>query len=348
MSTANEAPIFSSTGSLGVSRRQDERLYANATRFSTDPSEVIRNFGRLAATLDMQPERIGRVVFRGLVSADVLDEILASDLCNDLEVVLPVHEFGQTGSLAYMARNRRERTAIVPIDDMIYETTEYPSKTMRPLERVQSALQQGYAFTSRLHAEDIHQVHSLWGPTFGWSVDEVANLARRLEAESQLSPEARSDWLIMVKNGKEVVSIAMAERLSIPASEGRLEMIENTEWCTSSDYGGRGLMTAALTLLNTQILNDMDGNTPLIFAECNFQSRSDRAGYGAGFRIPERTPAGYPAPQVLVQNVGVNDRQPVEVGKLRDFTFMYLPRTIIQQVYSPEQTARVIETAQIG
>jgi hypothetical protein len=57
-------------------------------------------------------------------------------------------------------------------------------------------------------------------------------------------------------------------------------------------------------------------------------SRSDRAATGAGFVVPSRE---FGIPQVLVQNVAVNDgHQP---QGLRDFTFMYLPTSSIQKYY---------------
>lgn len=346
--TPNGEPINSSTGSLGVDIRQYERLYLNATRFSDNPNEIVRNFRILIAMGNMCSERIGRVVLRGQVSDEALKDVLKSELASDVEVVLPVREFGKDGVLVYLARNEPERTAIVPVEKMTQETetNKYRAVNIEPLERIEAVIEQGYEFTNKIHTEeDSNQVFSLWGPIFGWSVEQVANLARRLESERKLEPQDRSVWLSMIKKGDEVVSLAMAERLSLPASDGSLDIVESTEWCTKKGHNGKGLITAVLSLLNSQILQDMQGNTPLIFAECNFQSRSDWAGHGAGFRVPERILGSHTIPQLCIQNVYVNDGQPIEAGKLRDFTFMYLPSATIEQTYNPEQITNIIETA---
>lgn len=340
----NEQPIFSSIGSLGVTRRQDGRLYVNATEFSADPIQVLRNFRRLREIGNRHPARIGRVVFRGLIGEEVLAAIMDSDLPSNLEVLLPMDNFAQTGFLAYLASNRFGRTPIVSSKEMVCETNRYSHKNVEPVDHIQSLSCEGYRFTDQVEQSDIGRLHDLWGPTFGWSLKEVANLAKRIEIDRQQSPEARGIWIVLVRNGTEIVSAAMAERLTIPGRKAPLELVENTEWCTRSGYAGRGLITAALVVLNAQVLRDMRHLNPLIFAECNFQTRSDVAGHKAGFRIPDRAFA----PQILVQNVGVNDGQLLaESGRLRDFTFMYLPQDIVEGRYSPEQAEATIASAQI-
>jgi hypothetical protein len=83
-----------------------------------------------------------------------------------------------------------------------------------------------------------------------------------------------------------------------------------------------GLMGSNLWKINNQVLDDLqieNGRSPLIFAECNFMTRADKAGQRAGFRIPPRSYAA----QIVVQNVMVRDgHKPVG---LRDFTFLSLP-----------------------
>jgi len=124
--------------------------------------------------------------------------------------------------------------------------------------------------------------------------------------------------------------------LPIPAFSGEVDLVESTEWRTRDEYAGQGMMTATIAMLNTQILSDrrVSGRKPLIYAECNFQSRSDRAGSGAGFEIPSREFAK----QIIVQNVHVGDGYPSEEGKLGDFTYMYLPVGSIDQSYDPIQS----------
>ncbi|MBI2034220.1 MAG: hypothetical protein HYT11_00635 [Candidatus Levybacteria bacterium] len=340
MNTETE-PIFSSTGRLGVSRRQYERLYVNGTRFSSDPQEVERNFQRLTAIGERNVQRIGRSIFRGAVSDEVMSHISRNGLQHHLEVAFPLEEFtGDNSWLIYMANNRSGREQIVPHNIMVRET-EFQKSEIMPADRIRSVIERGYAFTNQIPENQVDQVHSLWGETFGWERHEVDNLRRRLETASKKNPSQRDVWFGAIRDNGNIISAAMAERLTVPAENGMLDLVESTEWRTRDEYAGKGLMTAALAILNAQILSNLqeDRDTlPLIYAECNFQSRSDRAGYGAGFRIPYRTQEGYPAPQILVQNVLVRDGSQIEEGRLRDFTFMYLPRSVIQRDYSPVQT----------
>lgn len=338
--------IFSSTGRLGVTRRQYDRLYVNGTHYSASPDEVEQNFRRLTAVGERHPQSISRTIFRGLVNEDVMRHLSNNGLQPYLEVAFPVAEFtGDNSWLVYMANNQPGRELLVPREVMIEETNVQKRDTALPLERVQSITEQGYTFASHIPEDQVDQVHSLWGETFGWERHEVDNLRRRLITGRQTSPSQRDVWFSAIRDNGTIISVAMAERLSIPSAEGRLDLVESTEWRTRDEYAGNGLMTATLAALNAQILSDFQDNPnglPLVYAECNFQSRSDRAGHGAGFRIPERTER-YSVPQILTQNVLVRDGQPIEEGRLRDFTFMYLPVEAIQNQYSPTQVSSITQ-----
>lgn len=348
MSKESEA-IFSSTGRLGVSRRQYERLYVNGTHYSTDPVEVERNFRRLLEIAERHPQKIGRSIFRGLVNEDVLRHLSNNGLQPYLEAVLPVSEFtGDNSWLVYLTNNKLGRELIVPREVMISETSAQKSEVAPPLERIQSIIEQGYTFVNHIPKDQVDQVYGLWGETFGWERYEVDNLRVRLIAGSNKTPSQKAQkevWFSAVCDNGTIIGAAMAERLPIPSAESRLDLVESTEWRTRDEYAGNGLITATVAALNAQILSDLQDNPnglPLIYAECNFQSRSDRAGHGAGFRIPERT-EGYSAPQILVQNVMVRDGQPVPEGRLRDFTFMYLPVESIQKHYNPTQVNSITQ-----
>lgn len=338
--------IFSSTGRLGVSRRQYDRLYVNGTYYSNSPDEVERNFRRLTEVAGRHPRSISRSIFRGLVNESVMRHISNNGLQPYLEVVLPVREFtGDDSWLVYMANNQAGRELIIPQEIMILETNFQNKEITSPLKRVQSITEQGYTFVSHIPEDQVDQLHALWGETFGWERHEVDNLRRRLITSGNSSPLQRDVWFSAIRDNGTIINVAMAERLSIPAAEGRLNLVESTEWRTRDEYAGNGLMTATIAALNAQILSDFKNNPnglPLVFAECNFQSRSDRAGHGAGFRIPERA-GGYSASQILSQNVLVREGQPVEEGKLRDLIFMYLPVEIIQNHYSPTQVSSITQ-----
>lgn len=225
---------------------------------------------------------------------------------------------------------------------MIDETRNQKTEIIPPLKRVQSVVDQGYTFTNQISEDQVDQIHALWDETFGWKKHEVDNLRKRLIKSINNSSSQRDVWFSAIKDNRTIISVAMAERLSIPAAKGRLDLVESTEWRTKDEHTGNGLMTATLTVLNAQIISDFRHGmncSPLIYAECNFQSRSDRAGNRAGFLIPNRTDA----PQILEQNVLVRDGKPIEEGKLRDFTFMYLPAETIRSHYNPAQINSIME-----
>ncbi|MCL4353179.1 hypothetical protein M1615_01750 [Patescibacteria group bacterium] len=338
--------IFSSTGRLGVSRRQYERLYVNGTRYSTNPIEFEHNLKRLNEVVQRHPDKITRSVFRGLVNENIMHHISTNGLQPYLEVALPIVEFtGDDSWLIYMANNNPGRKLITPREIMIEQTNTQKRGGLSPLKRARSIIEQGFTIVNYIPENQIDQVHVLWRETFGWQRHEVDNLRRKLVAGKEKHPSQRDVWFSALRDNGTVISVAMAERLSIPSANGTLDLVESTEWRTRDGYAGKGLMTVTLAALNAQILSDLRENPnglPLIYAECNFQSRSDRAGHGAGFRIPERT-HGYSAPQILVQNVLVRDGQPVEEGRLRDFTFMYLAVEVIQNHYNSSQVDSIMQ-----
>ncbi len=335
--------IFSSTGSAGISRRPYDRLYGNATRFSSSFDEVSRNVSRVQEIVDQHP-RISRGVLRGIVSDEVMQAIEGTGYERLLEVALPLSEFLHDEShLVYFAHNSSGRNQIIPTQEMIEATGEDVMRRS-PVERVHEVLRSGLRFTDTFQDDQIDQLHELWGPTFGWERHEVDALRRRLESAQYTDPSERDVWFSAIRDNGTIISAAMAERLSIPGRDRDLHLVENTEWRTRDEYAGRGLMTSTLAMLNGRILSDFrrGGNgLPLIYAECNFQSRSDRAGGGAGFVIPDRQSA----PQIIVQNVLVNDGQDVPEGSLRDFTFMYLPREVIESYYDPVQVDTMLQLA---
>jgi len=326
--------IFSSTGGLGVSRRQNQRLYVNGNNFADNPGVVIANFGRLMEIRQSYPEKIGRCVYRTVASNEVVEEIVRNGQRQHLEVALPINEFTNDNSwLLYMANNDPSRSRIVSQETMIEATSEKRGMNVSPETRINYLRNKGMEFITRFGENEINDIYELWSETFGWTRQEIRNLSHRLGKDNV--------WFCAAVDQGRIVSLAMAERLTIPASGRNLELVESTEWRSRPGYSGKGSIAAVLAILNSQILESLP-QIPLIYAECNFQSRSDRAGRGAGFEIPRRDSQGLPAPQILVQNVNVDDGQIVPEGKLRDFTFMYLPSEVINTYYHPEARKRII------
>ncbi|MDO8583370.1 MAG: hypothetical protein Q7R51_02475 [bacterium] len=341
MDTRNdEATVVKSIGKLGVSRRSYDRLYVNGTRFSSDPTELAANFHRLVDVGKRHEGKIGRSIFRGLVSSDVIKYVLNSDLRSSLEVALPVGEFtGDSSWLVYMADNRPGREGIDSSGSMLNEVGNRPAEITYPLEKIKSAVNEGYDFVDRIGDDQVDQLLVMWGETFGWKREGIKKLQERL-LKSKLKPLSERDvWFsAAVTKDNQIVSAAMAERLSIPkANGGNLDLVESTEWKTEDKHAKKKLTTPTLDMLNAQVLSDLAGSPnglPLIFAECNLQSAAGFAGQSAGLRIPDRAVA----PQILTQNVLVRDNNH-EIGdsKLRDFAFMYLPKNVIDAYYNEPQ-----------
>ncbi|OGH15698.1 MAG: hypothetical protein A3C22_01435 [Candidatus Levybacteria bacterium RIFCSPHIGHO2_02_FULL_37_10] len=337
----NEAASFTSIGKLGVSRRSDERLYVNATRFSPDSGEFCRNFRRLVEIGRRNRSRVGRVVFRGLVSEEVVGQALNSDLKDNLEVALPVGEFtGDNSWLVYMAQNKPERTVINPPEYMMNKVVAQEAqetKEKSPLEQIREAVRENYVIIDRITEDQVEQVYSLWGETFGWEREAVDNLRRRLEADNFVEdPSEKQVWFSAVSKDGEIIGVAMAERLSVPGADGKsLDLVESTEWKVKDGHGRNGIMAVVLSALNAQVLSDLKNSRngkPLIFAECNFLVRADRTGSKAGFRTPERIVKKSRVRQILEQNVTIGDGSNAGKG-LRDFNFMHLPVRVVEEYY---------------
>ncbi|OGL34910.1 hypothetical protein A3F65_02180 [Candidatus Saccharibacteria bacterium RIFCSPHIGHO2_12_FULL_47_16b] len=318
----DQPPIFSSTGDRGTSVRPDDRLYHNADSFYDDSADVIELFMSLKAMAAQMSEPISRVVFRGIVSQRTVNDLRQSSLGNYLEVAMSLLPFNQPDYLVYLAQNSPTRQPLLPISTMVQMTQSYTAVAQPNPNNLDLTI------TSDITADGQTRLFELWAPTFGQSAAEIAGLAKRLEAQRLGNPAERSVWFSGIRLGSLLVSAAMAERISLVGREGELDLVESTEWCTDSHYARKGLMTHNLRSLHAQIPKCFSGSSsgPLIYAECNFMSRSDRVGYRSGMRIPERRYA----PQILSQNVTVNDGH--KPAGLRDFTFMYLPPSSGQEV----------------
>jgi hypothetical protein len=344
----SNSDIFSSTGGLGVSRRPFDRLYVNGTHFSSNSKELVDNWQRLEIIGERHANKIGRVIFRGLVSDEAIQQILEDrNLSSRLEVALPVKDFtGESSWLVYLAKNRADRTQIESTKTMVEATTVY-REVLPPDTRVLNVISAGGSFIDRFSEDQIDQLYSLWGGTFGWERNQIDNFRTKIDSFVGMSPSKKSVWFSGVIKDWQIVAAAMAERLPIPGANGsKLDLVESTEWRTRPGYEGQHLMTSTLDMLNAQVMADLrdDGESriPLIYAECNFQSRSDRAGHGTGLLVPSRNVYYRVIPQILFQNVGVEDGHLEGQNKLRDFTFTYLHPDVIKTYYNPEQVREML------
>jgi len=321
----SEQNIFSSTGNLGTSIRPDGRLYHNAEVAYSEPEQVVEQFQQLTEEAEQMPGEITRVVFRGVVSDRVLETVADSPIGQNLEVAMPLADVGGEGWLIYLARNHTDRRPLQPIAIMRDAVLRYIARqpTNHPTsEALPAELSTREMIVTR---EEEAQLLALWGPTFGWSESEITVLAGRLRNEQVVDARERSAWFRAIYAGSMLVSAAMAERLTLPGLNGPLHLAESTEWRTRPGWFDHGLTTRNVIALNARIHCDLREATGahIIFAECNVASGAYRAGYRAGFRVPDMNRF---AAQIILQNVTVQDTDVTSLAPgLRDFVFMYAP-----------------------
>jgi hypothetical protein len=307
-----------SVGEPGTSIRGD-RIYHNATIYHEDITSVEAIFADMDGQMEADAgQTLSRIVFRGLVSPETIHALSAHPLGNNLEVAQPLEEYGEPGWLVYLAANSPDRGPIIPLAEMVEDTDEYEI----PIDFIPRTLPTGYVHRNYIPKESAGQLHNLW-KAFDWRLDGVVERAQKIRENIELpATNQRDTWFSGLWAGNILVCAATAERLTYQGANGPFDIVENTEWRTRPDHMRDGLMGHNLWRLNNEILSDLrtnDGATPLIFAECNFMTRADKAGRRAGFRIPSRAYAG----QIIVQNVTVNDE--LEPAGLRDFIFLSLP-----------------------
>lgn len=342
--------IFSSTGSLGREVRQDDRLYENGDLYAMRPIVLAECFLDLREDPRSQTENVTRWILRGVVNDETMSEIQADryGLRQHLEVAMPLAELGCPGWLIYLAQNASSRQAgLAQPDEMVAATTSYPARGRSAVQHVKKVVDSTrLEIRTAPNSEDADQLgQAMWCPGFGWSDEEVDAIIERLQTEQELPPDKRQLFFAGLYSGGLLVGAAMAETLNLPTPHGKLPLVENTEWYMQESHRGKGLMAGVLAALNAQIVRTFfaRGEQPLVYAECNFTSRSDRAGYAAGFRIPPRF-----ANQTLMQHVAVNDG--IKPTGLRDFSFMYLPQAAFYENsgYNARQIDQIMSTIEKG
>lgn len=324
--------IVTSTGKLGVERRTYARIYCNA-KTSINNFDVLTEISRrFFGIVDRHGKKISRAVLRFITDDPTMQKILTPGSSVDVvEVAVPIqlNGFGDTRRwLIFVGRNNDNRVSIVSKETMIENTREYCAEIKSPIKRIGDVVRRGYSFRSDIQ-DWTSSLLELWGETFSWSRNEIINLSQRIEDQKNISPEERKLWISMITSNGQVIAAVMAERLRMSSEDNFLDLVESTEWRTKESFQNQGLVTAALVHLNAQIIHDL--KNPFIFAECSYMTRSDRAAHGAGFIVPQREILGRTIPQILEQNVQINDG--LTPFGLRDFTFLYLPTQSIKELY---------------
>jgi hypothetical protein len=340
-----EAAIMGSTGGLGVSRREPGRLYINAKIPVTGG-----NIDGLRKTID-QAQRItakmgpdSRAVIRTVVDGDAARLLLAEDntLRPHIEYAVPLNDHTTSGEqwLIGFGHNNVDRRGQVSRETVLTNTSpeNYRKQPKTALERVENVLDKGYTITSEITEEMIPQLLNLWKDTFGWEHQEVVNLAAKLKTQKDIDPQNKKVWFTGIMDNGQLVAASMAERLDLPAGDDMLTLVESTEWKSRTDKEGQGLLAAAAATTHAQVLFDLDGLKPFIYAECNYQTRADFAAHGIGMEIPRRSLSTAPdflVPQSLMQNVFVE-------GERSDFTYWHLSPRGRETYYSEDDVATIV------
>lgn len=339
----SNSEILTSTGSLGLEERTLDRIYWNSRHPITDMIVLERTCRR--ANEGLNRGLATRFVARFITDNETLSDLGQSDIAGLVEAVVPIHDReGKLLSWMVMAAlNHPSRQALPTTANQLAKARSLTPSGESPLQRIQSAKNQGLVLTKHIEDWMVPQIYSLWQPVFGWDPQsrQVENLQARLLMENQIMPENRTVWFSATINQGNVHSLATAERIDLRLGDGQLApVIESTEWCAQPNVRLHGLTSAAVAYLHGQVVSDLQRRSipPVIIAEANLYSGAYFVGNAAGMTIP-RTEV--PVSQVLVQNVVVNDD--LDPAGLRDFVMMNLSISNQQSLYSRNQLPSILE-----
>lgn len=334
--------ILSSTGDVGRSIRPEQRLYENADLYELAVDGLFERFVDLCDDPLGKDHAVSRYVLRGVISDDTMAAVQSNEhgLRDRLEVAVPLAEFGQPGWLVYLAENSDHRQPLVPLQSMVVATQLYRPGASSITKRIEAVHHRGYTLCAAPQAEDSTALSGIWGRIFGWEDDQIAAFIDTMDVEQHRPRNQRETFFVGLRAGQLLVGAAMGETLRLPTPHGDLALVESTEWGLTGEYRQKGLMPVMAAALNAQIAASFNQHSerPFVYAEFNYVSRSDQAGYAAGFR----SPPCQAAPQINLQNVTVNDE--IREKGLRDFVFRYVPAGAFREEgeYSPAQVDRIM------
>ena len=348
--------IVSSTGSMGIDTRSDNRIYWNVRQPMENALRVERSFNRLeevkrvnAPDVRSDGRRQEQFNFGDLPNRRDVMRFIASDeaarqlinprnpFSSNVEVAFPIDDNDWYISLG---RNGVERKTADSLDNLVHDTAA-PDMLKYPIDAVDKVLKEGYSFKTDLSEPSVRdQVLKLWEHTFGWTEQEIENLQKRLEEQGETGE--KNVWFGALQrptpDGRKIVAVGMAEKIQFKRTNGKhIDIIELTEWSVDPDFRGNGYMPATVTQIAAQVLNSYqpeERKEKLLIAEVNIQNRAHRTGYSSGMNIAERV-----APQILKQNVAVD-------GVKSDFALMYISPASLARNYSPDTVQAILRETQ--
>ena len=304
--------LLTSSGQLGLDLNATwGRVRHIVPEYVAQPGDLDVHFERLS----QHRQRLGRN--RSVLQATVARKPLSQLCAVHVEAYVPLDD---ASALISIAENSPERTGAHSLDSMMDEVDaaveRVASSPPRPVVQRMHDLANDHdiTFTGQVTDVDIDRLAALWKRTFGWTDAQLRGFVTSL-AEQEKRPSAdRQIWFVGARDsGGHLVGVAMAERLDMPGPNGTtVPIVESTEWAVMPGARRQGLMTVLVALLNAKVLRDFGTVQPHIFAECNYDASAYEVSLRAFMSIPERRLDGVVAPQIHVQNVGVN-------GKLRSF-----------------------------
>lgn len=342
-----------STGGLGFAYRSYERAYLNYPGVIHD-ADVLARLSRIGQEIIGRGRHgVTRAVMRAVVPGSVLGEVLENpETSHVVEGAVPTQFSSEANGrlseqlwMMLAAINHRSRTPLFPVTEMINQVDNakrIPAHT--PLERATLLKSDGYRFIDLIPPDRIDEMQSLWGESFEWDREGIADLSRKLLVSQGMTSHKRNVWFsgLIEPDNNRLAAIATAERLDIPVDNGEvLPVIESTEWRRSDAVRRHGLAAAVVSHLNARVLEDLDGERPTIIAETNYRSGAHHVGFATGMEVPTRLFRGRFLPQMLIQNVRVGDG--LAPDRKRDFTLMHVADEAIQKFYSPAARLAVLE-----
>jgi hypothetical protein len=346
-----------STGGLDFAYRTNNRGYLNNPRGVMHDLTVLRQQARIGEGFIARGRRnVTRMVARNLVTEGLLQNALTTpELAWIVEAAVPTRVTtranGRGSDRVWMmmsAINHPSRMPERPLTDLVSvvdAARRNPSQS--PENRIATLRRLGYTFLTNIPKNRIGEVFTLWKEVFGWKEEGVIDLSQQLQPNPRLNRINRHMWFSAVidPDTKAIQALATAERLDMPKGDGTfIPIVENTEWLRADGVGRNGLVAAAVSHVNAQVLHDIGELNPLIIAETNIPIGAYNVAFAAGMDMPCREIDGALVHQILKQNVAVVDGlQPVG---LRDFSMMYLSPEKQGNYYNRKSRRSILKGAQ--